>query len=102
MIALVLAMPIRKSFYPCNAYIGFLWVPRKTYSFPLAHEHYRHKIDALGNPLSRIESHLNLAELAAQVCRVAPSPVSPEGGRRPYPTEMMVAHFGAQVFVQPL
>jgi len=57
---------------------------------PLAHERHRQKIDALGDPLSHIEAHIDFVALAAQVDRVAPRPVSPLGGRPPYPTETMV------------
>jgi len=55
-----------------------------------ADEHHRKKIDALGDPLSEIESHIDFAALAAAVDTIAPRPVSPQGGRPPYPTETMV------------
>jgi hypothetical protein len=55
-----------------------------------ADEHHRKKIDSLGDPLAEIESHIDFAALAAEVDRVAPRPVSPQGGRPPYPTETMV------------
>lgn len=57
---------------------------------PLAHEHHRQKMDTLGDPLRRIELHIDFAALAVQVDHVAPRPVSPQGGRPPYPTETMV------------
>lgn len=55
-----------------------------------ADEHHRKKIDTLGDPLTEIESHIDFAALAAEIDRVAPRPVSPQGGRPPYPTETMV------------
>lgn len=55
-----------------------------------ADEHHRKKIDTLGDPLTEIESYIDFAALAAEVDRVAPRPVSPQGGRPPYPTETMV------------
>ena len=55
-----------------------------------ADEHHRKKIDSLGDPLTEIESHIEFSALAAEVDRVAPRPVSPQGGRPPYPTETMV------------
>ena len=55
-----------------------------------ADESHRAKIDALGDPLQEIESHIDFAALAAQVDRVAPRTVSAQGGRPPYPTETMV------------
>lgn len=48
------------------------------------------KIDRLGDPLLAFEEHINFAALAAEVDRVAPRPVSPQGGRPPFPTETMV------------
>ena len=55
-----------------------------------ADEHHRKKIDTLGDPLVEIESYIDFPALAAEVDRVAPRPVSPQGGRPPYPTETMV------------
>ena len=59
-----------------------------------ADEHHRKKLDSLGDPLadieSHIESHIDFASLAAEVDKVAPRPVSAQGGRPPYPTETMV------------
>ncbi|MFZ5637090.1 MAG: IS5 family transposase [Pseudomonadota bacterium] len=55
-----------------------------------ADEHHRQKLDKLGDPLTEIESHIDFAALAAEVDRVAPRPVSAQGGRPPYPTETMV------------
>lgn len=51
---------------------------------------HRRKIDSLGDPLVEIESCIGFAALAAEVDRVAPRPVSPQGGRPPFPTETMV------------
>lgn len=53
-------------------------------------EHHHRKIDSLGDPLTEIESYIDFAALAAQVDRVAPWPVSTQGGRPPYPSETMV------------
>ena len=55
-----------------------------------AAETHRRKIDSLGDPLAEIESCIDFAALAAEVDRIAPRPVSPQGGRPPYPTETMV------------
>jgi len=51
---------------------------------------HREKIDQLGDPLAEIESYIDFAALAAQVDSIAPRPVSPQGGRPPFPTETMV------------
>ena len=55
-----------------------------------ADEHHRKKIDALGDPLTDIESHIDFASLAAEVDEVAPRPVSAQGGRPPYPTSSLI------------
>ena len=55
-----------------------------------ADERHRKKIDALGDPLAEVESCVDFGALAAEVDRVAPRAVSPQGGRPPYPTETMV------------
>ena len=55
-----------------------------------ADELHRKKIDTLGDPLAEIESYIDFATLAAEVDRIAPRPVSAQGGRPPYPTETMV------------
>lgn len=55
-----------------------------------AAEHRKEKIDRLGDPLADIETHIDFAALAAEVDRVAPRPVSLQGGRPPFPTETMV------------
>ena len=49
----------------------------------------KEKIDRLGDPLIEIGEHIDFAALAAEVDRVAPRPVSPQGGRPPFPTETM-------------
>ncbi|MDR0737131.1 MAG: transposase, partial [Zoogloeaceae bacterium] len=54
-----------------------------------ADEHHRQKIDALGDPLSEIDLHIDFAALAAEIDRIAPRLVNPQGGRPPYPTETM-------------
>ncbi len=55
-----------------------------------AADHHQKKIDSLGDPLAQIEKHINFASLAANVDRVAPRPISLQGGRPPFPTETMV------------
>ena len=54
-----------------------------------ADEQHRKKVDTLGDPLVEIESCIDFPALAAEVDRVAPRPVSPQGGRPPYPMETM-------------
>jgi transposase, IS5 family len=51
---------------------------------------HREKIDKLGDPLAEIEGTIDFATLAAEVDRIAPRPVSLQGGRPPFPTETMV------------
>jgi IS5 family transposase len=48
------------------------------------------KVDALGDPLRKIEAVVDFSALAQAVERVAPRPEQPKGGRPPYPTEVMV------------
>lgn len=55
-----------------------------------ASDAHRKKIDTLGDPLTQIESYIDFAALAAEVDAIAPRPLSPRGGRPPYPTETMV------------
>jgi IS5 family transposase len=50
----------------------------------------KQKIDRMGDPLLAFETHIDFAALAAEVDRVAPRPVSLQGGRPPFPTETMV------------
>lgn len=54
-----------------------------------ADTYHREKLDKLGDPLSGIESCIYFATLATEVGRVAPRPVSPQGGRPPFPTQTM-------------
>lgn len=56
----------------------------------IADEHHREKVDSLCDPLTEIGTHIAFVALAAEVDRVAPRPMSPQGGRPPYPTETMV------------
>lgn len=44
----------------------------------------------MGDPLTEIESCIDFVALAAEVDRIAPRPVSLQGGRPPFPTETMV------------
>jgi IS5 family transposase len=50
----------------------------------------KNKIDRLGDPLVNIGKHIDFAALAAEVDRIAPRPVSLQGGRPPFPTENMI------------
>ena len=56
----------------------------------LADEGYVHKVDAIGDPLQKIEAVVDFAALAQAVEKIAPRPEQPKGGRPPYPTEVMV------------
>jgi transposase, IS5 family len=55
-----------------------------------ADQQHKQTLDKLGDPLTEIEACIDFAALAAQVDLIAPRPVSPQGGRPPYPTETMV------------
>ena len=55
-----------------------------------AADFHQQKLDQLGDPLLRIASCIDFPALAVEVDRVAPRPVSPQGGRPPYSTETMV------------
>lgn len=55
-----------------------------------AADYRREKIDRLGDPLVAIGTHIDFVALAAEVDRIAPRPVSTQGGRPPFPTETMV------------
>ena len=55
-----------------------------------AADRHREKIDDLGDPLLRIERHIDFVALAQCVDDVAPRPISLQGGRPPFPTETMV------------
>lgn len=56
----------------------------------LAEEGYVHKVDAIGDPLQKIEAVVDFAALARAVEKIAPRPEQPKGGRPPYPTDVMV------------
>lgn len=55
-----------------------------------ADTHHREKLDKPGGPLMAIEACIDFAALAAEVDRIAPRPVGPEGDRSPLSTETMV------------
>ncbi len=55
-----------------------------------AAEEREQKLDRKGDLLSTLEKHVNFAALAAEIDRVAPRPTGKQGGRPPYPTELMV------------
>lgn len=55
-----------------------------------AYEAHERKVEALGDPLQRIDSHIDFEALAARIDQIAPRPDSGLGGRPPYPTETMV------------
>lgn len=55
-----------------------------------ADQHHTQALDKLGDPLAEIEGCIDFAALAAEVDRIAPRPVSTQGGRPPFPTETMV------------
>ena len=55
-----------------------------------ADHYHKQSIDRLGDPLTEIETCIDFVALAAEVDRIAPRPVSPQGGRPPFPTETMV------------
>lgn len=55
-----------------------------------AAEEREQKLDRKGDLLSTLEKHVNFAALAAEIDRVAPRPSGKQGGRPPYPTELMV------------
>ena len=48
------------------------------------------KLDSLGDPLARIASEINFGALAKAVDEKAPGPSKAQGGRPPYPSEVMV------------
>lgn len=50
----------------------------------------KEKIDRLGDPLVDMEKYIDFAALGAEVDRVAPRPGRAQGGRPPFPTEVMV------------
>ena len=56
----------------------------------LADDGYIQKVDAIGDPLQKIEAVVDFSALAQAVEKIAPRPEQPKGGRPPYPTEVMV------------
>ncbi|AUW33957.1 IS5 family transposase (plasmid) [Acidithiobacillus caldus] len=56
----------------------------------LANDGYIQKVDAIGDPLQKIEAVVDFSALAQAVEKIAPRPEQPKGGRPPYPTEVMV------------
>ncbi|MBU2820790.1 transposase, partial [Acidithiobacillus caldus] len=56
----------------------------------LANDGYIQKVDAIGDPLQKIEVVVDFSALAQVVEKIAPRPEQPKGGRPPYPTEVMV------------
>lgn len=55
-----------------------------------AAEEREQKLDRKGDLLSTLEKHVSFAALAAEIDRIAPRPNGKQGGRPPYPTELMV------------
>jgi IS5 family transposase len=55
-----------------------------------AADHRKQKIERLGDPLVEINAHIDFAALVSELDRIAPRPVSPQGGQPPFPTESMV------------
>ena len=56
----------------------------------LADEIHVQKVNAIGDPLQKIEAVVDFFALAQAVEKIAPRPEQPKGGRPPYPTEVMV------------
>jgi transposase, IS5 family len=55
-----------------------------------AAEEREQKLDRKGDLLSMLEKHVSFSALAAEIDRIAPRPSSKQGGRPPYPTDLMV------------
>lgn len=55
-----------------------------------AAEEREQKLDRKGDLLSTLEKHVSFTALAAEIDRIAPRPSDKQGGRPPYPTELMV------------
>lgn len=55
-----------------------------------AAEEREQKIDRKGDLLSTLDKHVSFAALATEIDRIAPRPSCKQGGRPPYPTELMV------------
>ncbi len=56
----------------------------------LADEGYAHKVDAIGDSLQKIEAVVDFAALAQAVEKIAPRQEQAQGGRPPYPAEVLV------------
>ncbi|MCE5394029.1 MAG: transposase, partial [Acidithiobacillus sp.] len=56
----------------------------------LADEGYCQKVEAIGDPLQKIEAVVDFSALAEAVERIAQRPEQSKGGRPPYPTEVMI------------
>ncbi len=55
-----------------------------------AAEEREQKLDRKGDLLSMLEKQVSFSALAAEIDRIAPHPSRKQGGRPPYPTELMV------------
>lgn len=55
-----------------------------------AAEEREQKLDRKGDLLQVLNEHVNFGSLAAEVDRVTPRPDNAQGGRPPYPTELMI------------
>lgn len=55
-----------------------------------ADQQHKQTLDKLGDPLTEIEACIDFAALASEVDRIAPRPLSLQGGRPPFPSETMV------------
>ncbi len=55
-----------------------------------ADQRHKQRLDKLGDPLIETESSIDFVALAAEFDRIAPRPVSRQGGRPPFPTATMV------------
>ena len=55
-----------------------------------ASQRHFEKLDSMGDPLVRIASEINFGALAKAVDKKAPRPSKAQGGRPPYPSEVMV------------
>jgi transposase, IS5 family len=65
-----------------------------------AAEQHQLNMDQLGDPLVDIETHIDFAALAAEVDRVAPRPVSAQGGWPPVSYGDHGADSGVEAVVQ--
>ena len=62
----------------------------------LADDGYIQKVDAIGDPLQKIEAVVDFSALAQAVERISPRPKQPKGGRPPYPIEVDGSGLGGQ------